>query len=184
MTENVITRGDVRIGEGTVIQDNVILGHQDDGAITIGENSIIRSGAIIYSNVRVGRNLRTGHNILIRENTDIGDDVLVGTNVVIDGNCKIGSRVAIQTNVYITTYTILEDDVFMGPCSVTTNDKYMRYGEELKGPVISKGARIGANSTILPGIVIGEGAVVGAGSVVTKDVGREQVVFGNPAVEG
>ena len=180
MGKNVLFYGKVAIGKNSVIQDNIIIGNSDDGTIEIGENAIIRSGTVIYSGVKVGKNFRTGHNILIREDTEIGNDVLIGTNSVIDGNCKIGSRVSVQTNVYITAYTVIEDDVFMGPCAVTTNDKYMVYGAELKGPIIKSGAKIGANSTILPGIVIGEDAIVGAGSVVTKDVKSKEVVAGVP----
>ena len=180
MGKNVLFYGKVEIGENTMIQDNVIIGSSDDGTVKIDENAMIRRGTVIYSGVKIGKNLRTGHNVLIRENTEIGNDVLVGTNTVIDGNCKIGSRVSVQTNVYITAYTVIEDDVFMGPCAVTTNDKYMVYGAELKGPIIKRGAKIGANSTILPGIVIGEDAIVGAGSVVTKDVKSKEIVAGVP----
>ena len=181
ISEDVILHGKVNLGTGTMVEGNVILGNQEDGVVSIGENSLIRSGTVIYSNVKIGKNFKTGHNVLIRENTEIGDDVLLGTNSVVDGNCKIGSRVKIQTNVYITAYTIIEDDVFFGPCSVTTNDKYMEYGSELKGPVIKKGAKIGANSTVFPGITIGESAVIGAGAVVTKDVANSDTVVGNPA---
>jgi len=181
MSKNIILHGEVNLGAGTVVEDNVILGNRKDGVVTIGENSLIRSGAIIYSNVKIGKNFKSGHNVLVRENTEIGDNVLLGTNSVVDGNCKIGTRVKVQTNVYITAYTTIEDDVFLGPCSVTTNDKYMQYGAELKGPIIKKNARIGANSTIFPGVTIGEGAVVGAGAVVTKDVVDSDIVIGNPA---
>ena len=179
--KSVLFYGKVEIGKNSVIQDNVIIGSSDGGTVEIGENAIIRSGTVIYSGIKIGKNFRTGHNILIRENTEIGDDVLVGTNSVIDGNCKIGSRVSIQTNVYITAYTVIEDDVFMGPCAVTTNDKYMEYRAELKGAIIKRGAKIGANSTILPGIVIEENAIVGAGAVVTTDVKTAEVVMGVPA---
>jgi acetyltransferase-like isoleucine patch superfamily enzyme len=181
MNENVIRRGTVDIGAGTVIQDNVVLGHLDDGLLTIGGNGIIRSGTIIYSNVKIGNDFKTGHHALVRENTEIGDNVLIGTNSVVDGNCKIGNNVSVQTAVYVTAYTTLEDDVFMGPCSVTANDKYMRVGARLEGPVIKKGARIGANSTILPAVVVGEQAVVGSGAVVTRDVPSGATVAGNPA---
>ena len=181
MNKNVFFHGEVEIGEGSSIQDNVILGSEEGGKVKIGENALIRSGTVIYSGVEIGKNFRTGHNILIRENTMIGDDVLVGTNTVIDGDCRIGNEVSIQTNVYITRYTVVEKGVFFGPCAVTLNDKYMKYGADLKGPVIKKGAKIGANSTIFPGIVIGERAVVGAGSVVTKEVKAGEVVAGNPA---
>ncbi len=181
MTENIIKHGKVNLGPGTVVGDNVVLGHLEDGLLTIGENSIIRSGTIIYSNVKIGNNFKTGHHVLIRENTEIGDNVLIGTNSVVDGNCKIGKNVSVQTDVYVTAYTTIEDDVFMGPFSVTTNDKYMQVGAKLEGPHIKKGARIGANSTILPAIIIGEQAVVGSGAVVTHDVPGKTTVVGNPA---
>ena len=173
--------GRVTIGETTTVQENVILGSADDGELDVGKDCIIRSGTVIYSGVKIGSNFRSGHNVLIRENTKIGDNVLVGTNSVIDGDCKIGNNVSIQTGVYITRYTTIEDGVFLGPLCVTTNDKYMKYGATLKGPVIKRGARIGANATILSGINIGENAIVGAGAVVNKDVAREDVVVGNPA---
>ena len=155
------------------------LGNSEDGSLIIGDNTLIRSGSVIYSNVRVGNGLKTGHGVLIRENSDIGDNVLIGTNSVLDSNCKVGSNVSVQTNAYITAYTTIEDDVFIGPHVVTTNDKYMFYGAELVGPFIRTGARIGANVTILPGVVIGEGAVVGSGSIVTRDVPAEAIVVGN-----
>jgi acetyltransferase-like isoleucine patch superfamily enzyme len=183
MSRGVVTHGDVQIGGGAVIDDGVVLGHRDDGRLTIGDNARIRSGTVIYSGVSIGKGLKTGHNVLIREESQIGDDVLVGTNTVVDGRCRIGNRVSIQTNVYVTAYTTVEDGVFLGPCSVTTNDKYMQYGAKLSGPTIKREARIGANATILPGVTIGEKAVVGSGAVVTKDVPRKAVVVGNPARE-
>ncbi len=176
-------KNEVKLGRDCRIHPRVSLGEEGNGRVEIGDNALIRSGTVIYGGVAIGRNFRTGHNVLIRENTVIGDDVLVGTNSVIDGNCRIGNNVSIQTNVYITRETIVEDGVFLGPSAITLNDKYMRYGAgvKLKGPVIKRGARIGGNSTILPGIVVGENAIVGAGSVVTKDVPPGEVVAGNPA---
>jgi len=173
--------GQVILGSNGVIDENVTLGHIADGTLRIGKEARIRSGSIIYSDVIIGDSFRTGHNILIREKTCIGDSTLVGTNSVVDGHCTIGSRVSIQTGVYITINTIIEDDVFIGPCAVTTNDKQMIRGAELKGCTIKKGARIGANSVILPGVIIGENAVIGAGSVVTKNVPAGKTVAGNPA---
>jgi acetyltransferase-like isoleucine patch superfamily enzyme len=181
LLKKAICYGKVGIGKGTIVEDGVILGNSDEGELSIGENSIIRSRTVIYSSVKIGNNFKSGHNVLIRENTEIGDDVLVGTNSVIDGDCKIGNRVKIQTGVYVTRYTVIEDGVFLGPHSVTTNDKYMRYGDELKGPVIKRNAKIGANATIFPAVTIGEDAVVGAGAVVIKDVAQGDMVIGNPA---
>lgn len=181
MPENVIRCGNVKLGVAATLGHNVILGHREDGEVVIGDNAVIRSGTVVYSGVRIGRNFKTGHHVLIRENTKIGDDVLIGTNSVVDGNCSIGNNVSVQTGVYITAYTTVEDNVFFGPCSVTTNDKYMRPGAKLTGPTVREGARIGANSTLLPGVTVGKKAVVGSGAVVTKDVAPESVVVGNPA---
>lgn len=183
MPKNIVQRGKVILGANAVIDDNVCLGHRDDGVLIVGDNARIRSGTVIYSDVKIGNNFRTGHNVLIREKTEIGDNSLAGTNAVIDGTCKIGNNVSLQTSVYVTINTLIEDNVFMGPCSVTTNDKYMLAGAVLKGPTIKTGARIGANATILPGITVGENAVVGSGSVVTKNVPAGAVVAGNPARE-
>ncbi len=90
----------------------------------IGKNANIRSNSIIYNDVEIGNNFKTGHGVTIREKTKIGDDVLVGTNSIIEGHCLIGSNVSIQSNVYIPTNTIIEDFVFIGPCACFTNDKY------------------------------------------------------------
>lgn len=175
-----------KIGENTIIQEDVSIGiYPSEGKVEIGKNGIIRSGSIIYSGVKIGNQLRTGHNILVREKSIIGDNVLIGTNSVIDGNCKIGSNVAIQTGAYVTVNAVIEDDVFLGPYVITTNDKYIKnpqLGENanLAGPVIKKGARIGANAVILPGVTIGEGAIIGAGTVVSKDVPPKETHIGNP----
>jgi acetyltransferase-like isoleucine patch superfamily enzyme len=181
ISKKAILHGKVTIGEGATVQENVILGSAEDGKLGIGKGCTVRSGTVIYSGAEIGDNFRSGHNVLIRENTKIGDNVLVGTSSVIDGDCQIGNDVSIQTGVYITRYTTIEGAVFLGPFCVTTNDKYMKYGVTLKGPVIKQGARIGANSTIMPGITIGKGAIVGAGSVVTKDVPPHKMVIGVPA---
>lgn len=141
---------------------------------------LIRSGTVIYSGVFVGDNFETGHNVLIRDPCTIGDNVRIGTGSIIEGHVRIGNNVNIQSMVYIPKKTEIDDDVFIGPCVVMTNDKYPPSGKML-GPHICKGASIGANVTILPGIVIGEGALVGAGSVVTHNVPPRKTVKGNPA---
>ncbi len=148
----------------------------------IGKNALIRSNSIIYNDVEIGNNFKTGHAVTIREKTTIGDNVLVGTNSVIEGQCSIGDHVSIQSNVYLPTNTIIEDYVFIGPCACFTNDKYpIRVDFDLKGPVIKRGASIGANSTFLSNIEIGEGAMVAAGAIVTMDVPEYFLAIGAPA---
>ncbi len=149
---------------------------------SMGDNVTIRDGTIIYCGVSIGDDFQSGHNVIIREKTRIKDRVLVGTNTIIEGRTVIGNDVSIQSSVYIPLDTIIEDRVFIGPCAVLTNDKYpIRKKRPLKGPTIRKGASIGANSTILPGIEIGEGAMVAAGAVVTKDVPGWKMAIGVPA---
>jgi acetyltransferase-like isoleucine patch superfamily enzyme len=97
----------------------------------------------------------------------------------------IGSGTRIQANAYVTAYSTLEEDVFIAPCVVTTNDNFMgrteRRKELMKGPTIRRGARVGGGAVLCPGVEIGEEAFVGAGAVVTKDVPAKAVVVGNPA---
>ena len=85
----------------------------------------------------------------------------------------------------MTAYSTLEEDVFIAPCVVTTNDNFMGRTEQrkalMKGPTIRRGARIGGGAIMCPGIEVGEEAFVGAGAVVTKDVPPRAVVVGSPA---
>ena len=143
--------------------------------------SLVRSGTVIYPNGTVGTNFETGHNVLIRDPFTIGNNVRIGTASILEGHVIIGNNVNIQSMVYIPRYTEIGSNVFIGPCVVMTNDKYPPSGGKLRGPIICDGASIGANVTILPGIVIGEGAMVGAGSVVTHDVPPHKIVYGVPA---
>lgn len=148
----------------------------------IGENYIIRSNSIIYNDVTIGDNFKTGHNVVIRENTEIGEDVLIGSNTIIEGNVKIGNNVRIQSNVYIPTNMVIEDNVFIGPCACFTNDKYpVRVEFDLKGPTLRKGCSIGGNTTFLSGVDIGEGAMVAAGAIVVTDVPADFLAIGAPA---
>ena len=107
------------IGKTCIILDDVIIGNSDKDKVIIGDNALIRSGSIIYSNVKIGNGFKTGHRALIRENSEIGDNVLIGTNAVLDGNCKLGSNISVQTGAYITAFTTVEDNVFIGPWVVT-----------------------------------------------------------------
>ena len=148
----------------------------------IGNNPTIRSNSIIYNDVVIGDNFRTGHNIVIRENTNIGNDVLIGTNTVIEGDVIIGNDVSIQSNVYIPTNSVIEDNVFIGPCACFTNDKYpVRINYELQGPRIRRGASIGGNTTFLSNVEVGEGSIVAAGAIVIHSVPPFYLAIGTPA---
>ncbi|MFA5247960.1 MAG: acyltransferase [Candidatus Paceibacterota bacterium] len=146
----------------------------------IGENSLIRSGAIIYDDVKIGDNFVTGHNVLIREHTTIGNNVKVGSSSIIEGNCYLGNDINIQSMVFIPTKTAIGDNVFIGPCVTMTNDKYPP-SKYLGGPSIMDGVVIGACAIILPGVKLGKGCFVAAGSLVTKNVPAGKMAIGYPA---
>jgi len=180
----------VKLGKNVTIGDFVIIGIPPKGVkegkcqTIIGNNAIVRSHTIIYSRNIIGGNFQTGHKVMIRENTEIGNNVSIGTGTVIEHHVKIGNNVRIHSQTFVPEYTILEDDCWIGPMVCITNALHPlcpKVKECLKGATIKKGAKIGANSTILPDVIIGEYALVGAGSVVVKDVPPYKVVIGNPA---
>ncbi len=149
---------------------------------TIGKNAVLRSGTILYCDVVIGDDFQTGHNVMIREKTRIGDRVAIGTGTVIEGHSVIGNDVSVQSMAFIPTDTHIGNHVFIGPNVVLTNDRYppTRIGG-LKGPTIKDGAAIGANATLVPGVVIGEGALVAAGAIVTRNVPERMMAIGSPA---
>ena len=190
MTENYKVFAGVVIGDGSVVEEYCILGTPPRGkkagelATTIGRRAVVRSHTVIYAGNRIGDDFQTGNKVNIRESNEIGNNVSIGTLSVIEHHVRIGNGVRMHSQVFVPEFTVIEEDAWLGPNVVITNAKYpLSPGakETLAGPLVRKGAKIGANSTILPGIVIGENALVGAGSVVVKDVPPGAVVIGNPA---
>jgi acetyltransferase-like isoleucine patch superfamily enzyme len=178
----------VHLGPNPRIDPGVLLGYLsprklDDPTLTIGANPLIRSGSVIYAGSRIGANLQTGHNVIIREQNSIGDDLCIWSNSIIDYGCTIGSRVRIHSNVYIPQYTEIEDEVFIAPGATFANDPHpgcTHSAECMRGPLLKKGCQIGVNVTVLPFVTIGEEAVIGSGAVIVKDVPPRSVVVGNP----
>lgn len=181
----------VLLGEGSSVGDFSIIGvppqNLAPGEIQtrIGPNALIRSHTVIYAGNVIGANFQTGHGALLRELNEIGDDVSVGSHSIVEHHVRIADRVRVHSNAFIPEWSILEEDAWVGPNVVFTNAPYPRgrdVKQTLKGPRLLRGAKIGANATLLPGVVIGRDALVGAGAVVVRDVPDGKVVVGNPAV--
>lgn len=132
----------------------------------------------------IGKNTKVWQFVVILKGATVGENCNICAHSLIEGDVVIGNNVTVKSGVFIWDGTRIEDDVFLGPNATLTNDLMPRskeYPEVYSGITLKKGASIGANATILPGITIGEKAMVGAGAVVTKDVPDYAVVVGNPA---
>lgn len=131
----------------------------------------------------IGEGTAIWHFSHVREGARIGRDCRLGQNVYIDGGVRIGDRCKIQNNVSIYSGVTLEDEVFVGPSAVFTNDRVPRAtGDwQIVPTLVCRGASIGANATVRCGVRIGQFALVGAGAVVVDDVPAHAVVIGNPA---
>src|SRR4051794_34843987 len=186
-----------KLGEGVKVLEHAVVGKQPALSprstarrdplepTEIGDGTIVSTGAIVFAGTKIGARVILGDQSCVRERVVVGDDVVLGRGSLIENDTTVGARTKIQAGAYITAYSELEDDVFIAPCVVTTNDNFMgrteRRHELIKGPTIRRGARIGGGAILCPAVEIGEEAFVGAGAVVTKDVPPRKVVVGSPA---
>ena len=142
--------------------------------------------AVIDEPVEIGEGTKIWHFSHISANAKIGNNVIIGQNVFVGKGVVIGNGCKIQNNVSVYEGVTLEDDVFIGPSVVFTNVKEPRANIEQKNnflqTLVKKGATIGANATIICGNTLGQNSFIGAGSVVTKNVKKDTLVFGNPAI--
>lgn len=139
--------------------------------------------AIVESEV-IGEGTKIWHFAHVRQGSKIGKNCIIGKSVYIDIGAEIGNNVKIQNFVSVYRGVTIEDDVFVGPSATFTNDLYPRAfiwdDEHVVPTLISKGASIGANATLVCGITVGEYAMIGAGSLVAEDVPPNALILGNP----
>lgn len=144
----------------------------------------VHETAEISKGAKIGKNTKIWHQSQVREEAEIGENCIISKCVYIDFGVKIGNNVKIQNGVSVYHGVIIEDEVFLGPHMTFTNDLYPRAFNsnwECVNTLVKRGASIGANATIICGVIIGEYAMVGSGAVVTKNVPAYGLVFGNPA---
>ena len=193
---NVLVEEGTRIGEASVIEGGSLLGKVPRLARTsattaeslpplrLGVRVTVCAGAIVYAGSVVGDEAIIGDQAQVRERSVVGPQTVIGRGSAIDNDVMIGARVKIQSNVYVTAFSVVEDDVFIGPRASTTNDDTMsRHAPDfaLRGATLRRACRIGGGAVLVPDIEIGEEAFVAAGAVVTKDVPARAFMVGVPA---
>ncbi len=185
------------LGEGVKVLEYAVVGKQPTLSprstakreplppTQIGAGTIVSTGAVVFAGTTIGDRVILGDQSCVRERVHVGDDVVIGRGSLVENDTTIGALTKIQADAYITAYSTLEDNVFIAPCVVTTNDNFMGRTEKrhelVKGPIIRRGARVGGGAVLCPGVEIGEEAFVGAGAVVVKDVPPRKLVIGSPA---
>ncbi len=177
------------LGENVIIQDGAVLGKPsvrpkgDVPPLVVGDGAVIGAQAIVFAGAEIGPGAVIGDQAYVRERSRVGAGTLIGRGACVDNDVVVGARVSIQTGVYLTAFSVVEDDVFVGPGASTTNDDTMgRHGPDyvLRGATLRRGCRIGGSVVLCPGVEIGEEAFVAAGAVVTKDAPPRAVVMGVP----
>ena len=185
------------LGEGCKVLDYAVVGKQPTLSprstakreelppLELGAGTVVSTGAVVFAGTTIGERVIVGDQACVRERCTIGDDVVIGRGSLVENDTAVGALTKIQAHAYITAYSLLEDNVFIAPCVITTNDNFMGRTEKrrelVKGPTIRRGARVGGGAVLLPGIEIGEEAFVGAGAVVLGDVPPRAVMVGSPA---
>jgi acetyltransferase-like isoleucine patch superfamily enzyme len=193
---HVVVHDGTVIGDGCVIEHGAVLGKvprlarnssargAEPAPLELGARVTVCTGAVLYAGLTVGDEAIIGDQAQVRERTTIGSSTVIGRAAGIDNDVRIGDRVKVQSQVYVTAFSVVEDDVFIGPGASTTNDDTMsRHDKEyaLRGATIRRAARIGGSAVLVPGVEIGEEAFVAAGAIVTKDVPPRGFMVGAPA---
>ena len=153
--------------------------HHVEGNVDIGHGQ-----AILFAGAHIGAGVIVGDQALVRERAVVGAGTVVGRGASVDNDVTVGARVRIQSDVYLTAYSVVEDDVFLGPGAATTNDDTMGRlpeGYVMRGATLRRACRIGGRAVLVPGVEVGEEAYVAAGAVVTANVPPRAVVMGVPA---
>ena len=189
----VVVHSHVSLAMGCVVQDFAVLGARlgreardprPGRPLAVGAESVVGTRAIVYEGVEIAAGVIVGDEARVREGVRLGEGSVLGQRVTVSPDSVVGARTRIQYQSHIAPPGVVEEDVFIGPNVTTTNDNTadrMAPGEEMRGPTLRRGCRIGAGALLLPGVEIGEEAFVAAGSLVTRDVPPRVVVMGRPA---
>ncbi len=210
VSEHVIIGNGCRIGHHAIIHPNTVVGDGcviDDGAVIgkpplrsaamdiepgsdlpgleIANGTVVGTGAILFRGSTIGSGSLVADLASVRENTRIGERTIIGRASAIENQVTIGDRCKVEAGCFICAFSVIEDDCFVAPEVTFTNDNFLGRTEERKkhyaGPTLRRGARVGANATILPGKVLEPDALAAAGAVVTRNVPKREIFKGVPA---
>jgi acetyltransferase-like isoleucine patch superfamily enzyme len=151
----------------------------------IGDDAVIRSHTVIYAGTRIGNSFQTGNKANLRELNTIGNNVSIGALTVVEHHVIIEDEVRVHSQAFIPEFTVLKQGCWIGPGSILTNARFPLHPEakkNLRGVVIENNAKVGANCTLLPGVIIGANSLIGAGSLVTENIPPSVVAYGQPAI--
>lgn len=174
-------------GDGTTLPERKAVDLSTPAKPTILSAQKAQTKQIHPSAETHGANIGSGSRVwqfcIIFPEAQIGCNCNICAHVLIESDVVIGSRVTVKSGVQLWDGTRIEDDVFIGPNATFTNDRIPRSRKRRKLLVtrVQRYATIGANATILPGLIIGKAAMVSAGAVVTRDVPDHALMIGNPA---
>ena len=191
----VVVHAGTAIGSGCVIEDHAVLGKRprlargssargEVGRLELGERVTVCAGAVVFAGASIGDEAILGDQSFVRERSRVGQGSVIGRGSVVDNDVQVGARVKVQTGVYLTAFTVIEDDVFVGPGATTTNDDTMARHDDatpLRGATLRRACRVGGGTVLTPGVEIGEEAFIAAGAVVTRDIPPRAVAMGVPA---
>lgn len=194
----VVIHPDTVIGDNVRIDDHSVVGklpmkaalsaitqEQELPPCMVGDGVILGTSVVVYRGCTLNKGVMVADLASVRENAEIGELTIVGRGVTVENKVKIGRKCKLESEAYITALSEIADGCFIAPEVTFTNDNFLGRTKERfkyhKGVTMKRGARIGANVTVLPGITIHEDALVAAGSIVTKDAPAKKIVMGAPA---
>lgn len=194
----VVIHADTVLGAACRVDDHAVLGKTPMRAaasavttikelppLRFGDACLIGAHVIVYRGAQIGEKVMLADQATVREDVTIGELTIIGRGVTIENKVTVGRRCKVETEAYVTALSSIAEGCFIAPEVTFTNDNFLGRTKDRfkyhKGVTMERGARIGANTTVLPGKTIGADALVAAGSVVTRDVPPKMIVMGSPA---